>query len=83
MEGGGDLTSRERDILRVMAGGLTDKEIASRLGTRRHTVSNQVSVILLKLGARNRTEAVLQALRLGILQIEPEEDRPQGEIPGE
>lgn len=42
MEGGGHLTSRDRDILRMMAGGLTDKEIAARLAVRPHTVSNQV-----------------------------------------
>ncbi len=83
MEGGGDLTSRERDILSMMAGGLTDEEIAARLGVRPHTVSNQVSVILLKLGARNCTEAVARALRLGMLQIDPAGKHPRGEIPGE
>jgi DNA-binding CsgD family transcriptional regulator len=59
------LTPRELEILRMAARGLTDKEIAARLSTRSHTVSNYLTVILLKLGARNRTEAVAQAVSTG------------------
>jgi DNA-binding CsgD family transcriptional regulator len=59
------LTPRELEILRIAARGLTDKEIAARLGIRSHTVSNYLTVILLKLGARNRTEAVAQAVSTG------------------
>ncbi len=69
----------------MAARGLTDKEIAARLGARSHTVSNYVSIVLLKLGARNRTEAVAQAFRRGILHIDDREDSsgkaPRGMIP--
>ncbi|HXF50375.1 MAG TPA: response regulator transcription factor [Dehalococcoidia bacterium] len=66
----GDLTSRERRILRMMARGRSDKMIAADLRLSPRTVSNHVSHILLKLGARNRTDAVVKALRLGILQLD-------------
>jgi len=63
------LTHREMEILQLVADGLTDKQIAAELGIGRRTVSNCVSIILLKLGARRRAEAVSRALRLGLLPL--------------
>lgn len=57
-----DLTEREVEVLRLMAGGYSNKELAQVLGLREGTVKNHVSTILLKLGARDRTRAVLLAL---------------------
>lgn len=59
------LTARERDVLRLMAGGYSNREIADALGTAEGTVKNQASSILSKLGVRDRTRAVLKALELG------------------
>jgi len=61
------LTNREREVVRLMAGGYSNKEIARALGTAEGTVKNHVSSILLKLGARDRTRAVLKALESGLL----------------
>ncbi|WP_224362956.1 response regulator [Hyalangium versicolor] len=61
------LSPRELEVLRLMAGGMSNKEIARALGTAEGTVKNQVSSILLKLGVRDRTRAVLRALELGYL----------------
>ena len=51
----------------MVADGLTDKQIAARLQIARSTVSNTVSVILLKLGAANRAQAAAIAVRAGAL----------------
>lgn len=53
----GTLTSRETVVLRHVASGKMDKEIASELGISDHTVHNHVRKILTKLGVGNRTEA--------------------------
>jgi DNA-binding NarL/FixJ family response regulator len=66
------LTPREHDVLALIATGLTDGEIAETLGIARRTASNRVSTILLKLDARSRTEAVVKAMRNGILRDAPE-----------
>jgi DNA-binding NarL/FixJ family response regulator len=61
------LTDRERDVLRLMAGGYSNREIADVLATAEGTVKNQVSSILGKLGVRDRTRAVLKAIETGVI----------------
>lgn len=61
------LSSKEKEILRLMASGCSNREIAAALYKSEGTVKNQVSTILAKLGARDRTRAVLRAVELGII----------------
>lgn len=61
------LTDRETEILRLMASGYSNKEIANSLGVAEGTVKNHVSNILSKLGVRDRTRAVLKAFEIGIV----------------
>ena len=62
------LTTREVEILELMAGGFANREIARALHLAEGTVKNHVSSILLKLGARDRTRAVLRGLELGLFR---------------
>ena len=66
---GAPLTSREREILELMADGANNRIIAARLAISRHTVKFHVASILAKLGATSRTEAVAMALRGGLLAV--------------
>lgn len=61
------LTERETEILRLMAGGFSNKEIANSLHVAEGTIKNHVSNILSKLGVRDRTRAVLKAFELKIV----------------
>jgi DNA-binding NarL/FixJ family response regulator len=61
------LTRREVEVLRLMAGGYSNREIATALGTAEGTVKNHASSILSKLGVRDRTRAVLKALEHGYI----------------
>ena len=61
------LTKRETEILRLMAGGYSNREIADALGTAEGTIKNHASSILSKLGVRDRTRAVLKALEKGYI----------------
>jgi DNA-binding NarL/FixJ family response regulator len=63
-----ELTGREAEVVRLMAGGYSNREIAAALGTAEGTVKNHVSSILAKFGVRDRTRAVLRALESGLLQ---------------
>ena len=61
------LTVREIDVLRLIAEGYGNREIAGILHLAEGTVKNHISMILQKTGARDRTNAVLRALRQGVL----------------
>jgi DNA-binding NarL/FixJ family response regulator len=61
------LTPRERDVLRLIAGGATNAEVAGQLGVGEETVKTLLARIFLKLGARRRAEAVSVAQRAGLL----------------
>jgi DNA-binding NarL/FixJ family response regulator len=67
--GDGALTAREHTVLQLMAEGLGNKEIGSRLDISAHTVKFHVASVLAKLGARTRTEAVSAGLRRGLLTL--------------
>lgn len=62
------LTVREAEVVRLMAGGYSNREIAQALGTAEGTIKNHVSSILGKFGVRDRTRAVLKALETGLLR---------------
>jgi DNA-binding NarL/FixJ family response regulator len=61
------LTDREKTILRFLAGGYSNREIADLLAISEGTVKNHISSILAKLGVRDRTRAVLKAIDLGLI----------------
>jgi DNA-binding NarL/FixJ family response regulator len=61
------LTRRETEVLRLMAGGYSNREIGRALNTSEGTIKNHSSSILSKLGVRDRTRAVLKAFELGIV----------------
>lgn len=63
------LTSREREVLRLMSTGLGNKDIAARLGISEHTAKFHASSIMGKLGVSSRTEAVSQGIRRGLILI--------------
>jgi len=64
-----DLSSREIDVLRLVAAGNANKEIASKLFIAEETVKSHVTNILAKLHANDRTHAVTTALKRGIIQL--------------
>jgi two-component system, NarL family, response regulator YdfI len=64
-----EITSRETDVLRMLAEGLVNKDIATRLGISEHTVKFHISSIFEKLDASTRTEAVTLAIRRGLIPI--------------
>jgi len=64
-----EITPRETDVLRMLAEGLVNKDIAARLGISEHTVKFHISSILDKLGASTRTEAVTLGIRRGLIPI--------------
>jgi DNA-binding NarL/FixJ family response regulator len=63
-----ELTERETEVLRLVAAGYSNREIAGVLHLAEGTVKNHVSTVLVKLGARDRTNAVLRALHEGVLR---------------
>ena len=71
--GGELITGRERQVLQLGGEGLSNKEIAGKLGLSDKTVRNHMNNIFIKLRAHDRTQAVLAALREGLITL-PEED---------
>ena len=63
------LTVRESEVLRLLADGLGNKEIAARLNISEHTIKFHIRSILGKLGASSRTEAVSRGLRAGLIEL--------------
>jgi two-component system, NarL family, response regulator YdfI len=64
-----ELTAREVEVLRLMAEGFGNKQIAARLGISDHTVKFHISSILAKLNVSSRTEAVTQGIRMGLIVV--------------
>ena len=64
-----DLTTREVEVLRLMARGQTNKQVAAQLKISEHTAKFHVSSVLSKLGARTRTEAVTIGMTRGLVAI--------------
>ncbi len=62
-----ELTEREREVLRLVASGFSNREIAQALFVAEGTVKNHVSNILTKMGVRDRTRAVIKAAERGLL----------------
>lgn len=63
------LTEKEVEILRLIAAGYSNKEIADAMFKSTGTIKNQVSSVMAKLGVRDRTRAVLKALEQGVIQL--------------
>jgi DNA-binding NarL/FixJ family response regulator len=63
------LTPRELEVLQLMARGLTNRQIAGRLGISEHTVKFHAGAVLGKLNARSRAEAVARAIGLGWILV--------------
>jgi NarL family two-component system response regulator LiaR len=63
------LTERETEVLRLVASGLANKEIARHLGIGEKTVKSHVSAILAKLGVQSRTQAALYAAQMGMAEL--------------
>ncbi len=63
------LTPRELEVLQRLTQGLSNKQIAQRLGVSEHTVKFHVNAILGKLGVQSRSEAIVQAVRLGLVVL--------------
>lgn len=63
------LTPREQEVLELMSEGLSNRDIADRLGISRHTAKFHVNAVLDKLGAASRTEAVVLGARSGLLSL--------------
>lgn len=61
------LTDRELEVLRMLAGGFTNREIGSAMNLAEGTIKNHVSMVLSKLGVRDRTRAVLKAVDDGLI----------------
>jgi DNA-binding CsgD family transcriptional regulator len=69
LEAGAALTARELEVLRLVARGLANKEIAADLRITTHTVKYHLAAVLEKLGVRSRTEAVSLGVRKGLVPL--------------
>ncbi len=68
-KGRGELTERERQVVQLLAEGLSNKLIADRLGISDHTAKFHVNGVMMKLGSSTRTEAVVEAMRRGLIKL--------------
>ncbi|MGN6106054.1 MAG: response regulator transcription factor [Kofleriaceae bacterium] len=68
-KGRGELTERERQVVQLLTEGLSNKLIADRLGISDHTAKFHVNGVMMKLGASTRTEAVVEAMRRGLIRL--------------
>jgi len=66
----GGLTPRQRDILGHIAKGRSNKQIAFALGIRERTVKFHVAALFERLGTQSRTEALVVALRTGVIRLD-------------
>jgi DNA-binding NarL/FixJ family response regulator len=66
------ITKREEEVLQLIADGLSTPEVAERLYISLKTVKNHLASIYQKLDSRDRTQAVVRAVRMGIIRIDPE-----------
>ena len=64
-----ELSPREREVLQLLVAGRSNREIAAALGIKEATVKSHVSVILMRLDVTDRTQAVLAALRRGLVHL--------------
>lgn len=64
------LSPRELEVLQLLSGGLANREIAQRLFISQETVKSHVSTIISKLAVRDRTQAAVKAMRLGVVDSE-------------
>ncbi|MCX5743253.1 MAG: response regulator transcription factor [Proteobacteria bacterium] len=68
-KGRGELTERERQVVQLLAEGLSNKLVADRLGISDHTAKFHVNGVMMKLGSSTRTEAVVEAMRRGLIRL--------------
>ncbi len=68
-KGRGELTEREKQVVQLLSEGLSNKLIADRLGISDHTAKFHVNGVMMKLGASTRTEAVVEAMRRGLIRL--------------
>ena len=68
-KGRGELTERERQVVQLLTEGLSNKLIADRLGISDHTAKFHVNGVMMKLGSSTRTEAVVEAMRRGLVRL--------------
>jgi DNA-binding NarL/FixJ family response regulator len=73
------LTERELEVIKALAQGMSDRQIARSLGISEKTVRNHTSNIYRKLHIFDRTQAVIYAVREGVIDVEELEYRPPGE----
>lgn len=66
------ISKREEEVLQLIAEGLSTTEVASRLYISVKTVKNHLASVYQKLDSRDRTQAVVRAVRMGIIRLEPD-----------
>jgi DNA-binding NarL/FixJ family response regulator len=66
---GSDLSQREREVLQLMFAGMSNREIADKLHIKEATVKSHVSVVLMRLNVTDRTQAVVEGLKRGLVHL--------------